>query len=827
MRQSDRVGELIQDVRFALRTLSRQRLPVAMGALCLLLGIGATTTVFDVANTLFFQPLPFPRGDRLVSVGTHLGPPSGIGVASQADYVDVRARARSMDALGAFRHGDFTLHGIGAPASAADSPMRRGDKRASPTDPERLSGAYATAGLFRALGVSAERGRLFLDGDEHPGAPKVVVLSHALAQRLFGGPDRAIGATMRLGGALSLVVGVLADAWRFPESSEIWVPLTLDAPLSQRGNRSLEMLGSLAPDVRIEAARHELTTIASDLARLDPEHDTALSITVDPLRDRYVGAARAAFAATAAAALLVLLIACANVASLQLARTSTRTREIAVRIALGAGRGRLVRQLLTESVLLALVGGVLGIALALVGARSIARAVGAQMPSWMTFTLDARVLAFTVLVAGASGILFGIVPALRLVTGSTPELLRAGGRGGTVGRGGTRLYRALVIAQLALSVMLLVGAALATQSFLRLRRTDPGFDPSGVITYRLTLQGPRYESHEGRARFVQSLVERLATIPGVAAAGATGKLPVAGCCSRFGVEIAGQPADPGRQPMIAGSVVTPGFFRAIGAPLLRGRDFAPSDRDTLANVVVVSESFAGRYWPGEEPIGKRVDAGGGMSSVIGVVRDMKLAHLFDQPEPQIYKAHAQSPWADMSFTVRAAGALSREPTRLVPAIRAAVHEADPALPIFSVATMSDVLTRSVASERLYGVLLGVFAAAALILSVAGLYGVLAYLVAQRTRELGIRLALGGSPASVRRLVLAQGGAMAGAGVAVGLAGAVAVARLLRHVLYGVAVQDPLPYLAVATLLSAVALIACWGPARRATRIDPALALRSD
>ena len=798
---------LWHDLVFALRTLRRQRLPALVAVVCLALGIGATTTVFSVANTLLVRPLPFPNGDRLVRfVTVREGRRLPAGVSSFEDITDWRARQRAAVTIGAVERRDFTLLADGAA-------------------PARVRGARVSHELWGALGVAAERGRLFVAADDAPGAPRVAIVSRAFADRALGGAARAVGAVVRLGGQPTTVVGVIAERWRFPETAEVWVPLALTANPDLRGNRYLETVAALRPGVPLDAARREIAALSEAMERENPRDNAATRAELEPLRERYVGKARPAFLAMVVAAGLVFLTACANVASLQLARAAARAGEIAVRAALGAARRRLVAQLLTESVLLALAGGLLGAGLAVAGSGAVARAVARDQPPWRTVGVDWRVLAFTLAVSAGAGVLFGLAPALRLSRADTPRALRAAGRGGGLDLTRGRFYRGLVAAEVGLSVVLLVGAGLAVESFARLRRVDPGFDPRGVVAFRLSMQGERYASDTARAALVRAVLAQAAAVPGVRAAGATTHAPIRDCCSRFGFAVEGRPEVPGRRPMATGALVTPGYFAALGIPLVRGRAFTDADGAGAPRVTVVSETFAREHWPGDDALGKRIHLGTDLWTVVGIVRDVKQAALADAPEPQFYRPHAQDPWEDMTVAVRAA--TPAQAAGLVPALRRAVLAAEPTLPPFGFAPMTETLDRALAAERLYGLLFAAYAVVALALATAGVYGVAAFYVSRRTHEIGVRMALGAGRSQVHRTVLRQGAAVAAGGLVLGLVGAAAGARVLARVLYGVEAGAPGPYVAVALVIGVTVCLATLGPARRASRLAPSVALKAD
>jgi predicted permease len=795
-RRANALAELRQDVVFGARVLRRQTLPTSVAALCLALGIAGTTAMFSVGHTMLIRPLPYPNGERLVSIQTRRG--VRVGVSSIPDYADVRARQHSFSEVGASSYQDFTLLG---------------------REPTRIVGATVTASLFRALGVTAEAGRLFTDEEDRPGAPKVAVVSHGFAMRWLGGVRHAVGATLDLGAGKHTVVGVLADNARYPERAELWVPLAKDPARESRGNRWLNIVAALRPGVVVDAAQRDGQGVARAMLRDLGDSAHAVTFEIVPLREQYVRRARPALIALAGATMLVLLVACANVAGLQLARSTSRAREIAIRAALGAKRGRLIRQLLTESVLLAVAGGTLGCVLAIWGTRALGAAVARTAPPWMMFHLDPRALLFTLAVSMIAGIVFGAAPALRLARLDSSSALR-GGRALGLARAG--LQRALVIVEIALCLMLLVGAGFALESVYRLSHVPLGFDPSGVAIFRVSLQGPRYDSSSARARTIATLAQRIAALPGVEAAGGVTFIPIIGCCSQFGTQIDGQETPPGL--MVTGNMVTPGYFSAMRIPLLRGREFAASDDADAPRVIVVNETFAKRFWPTGDALGHRADTGGGWATIIGIVGDVKQNALVDAPEPQFYRAHTQDPWEDMWFAVRVR---VPDPSRVMNDVRRAFREIDPTQPIFSVSTMATLVERGFSSERTLGRLLSGFALVALLLAMAGVYAVMSFIVSQRMPELGLRMALGADRGRVLRLVLGQGAAVAVVGAALGLMGAILAARALAHALYGVQALEPWVYVVSVAALVITALLATLAPARRAGTADPMVALRAE
>lgn len=797
------MSALRQDLVFASRLLRRQRLPSAVAIVCLAVGIGASTTMFSVGNTLLLHPLPFPNADRVLSVFTKNRNSNGApSVSSYLDFVDWRARTHAFAELGAIGETSFTFQ-LSAPL--------------------RATGGIVTPGFFRVLGIHAESGRLFADDDDHPGAPKLLVVSHSFAEQQLGGAANVVGKMFTVGGVKRMVIGVIPDQWRFPSTGQVWVPpLVGDYTKEHRGERNLQVYGLLRPGMTIDAARRDMDAITSALASENPGDDSYVTTTLEPLRERYVGPTRTGLFALSAAALLVLLVACANVAALQVSRALTRAREIAVRTALGAGRVRIVRQLLTESVLLAVVGGLMGVGVARVGTDYVARSIARGAPAWMTFGVDARALVFTLAVSMLVGVAFGVAPAVRSSRVDPGDALRGGH--GALGPSRGSLQRAFVASEIAMSVILVIGASLAIESVIRLRNIPLGLDPSGVLSFRLSLQGPRYDSTRERGRAMSEFEHRLAAIPGVESVGATTYIPIVGCCSQFGTQIEGRTTDAAHRLMVTGNMITPGYFRSLRIPLIAGREFSDADDADAPKVIIINETFAKRFWPAGDAIGHRIDTGNGMSTIVGVVGNIKQASLVDAPEPQFYRPHLQDPWTAMTFTVRVRG---DQADRIMPDVRRAMRAVDPTLPVYGAQTLEKVLADAVASPRMFGVLYASFAAIALILAAAGVYATMSFFVSQRTRELGLRVALGAEPAALVRMIVRQGTVLAVIGGAVGVALGTIAARALAHTLYGVSAREPSIYIAASAILVVAAMVASYGPARRASTVDPMIALRAD
>jgi predicted permease len=802
------LASLGQDVRFALRVLRRQRLPVLAALLCIAVGVSATTAMFSIADTLLLRPLPYPNGDRLVSISTmQVGGSSPVGVSSYLDYRDWRTGQHSFDDMGALGSTSFVmLHG----------------------EPRRVSASLVSASFFPTLGVTAELGRVFSDADDTPGADPVMVVSDEFARQEFGEPALALGQRVVVNGLARAIIGVIPDRWRYPSRGETWLPLATGgysgfsngvANPSSRGNRNLQVLATLRRGATLDAARRELAAIAARLQHEWPGSNAVMTTAVTPLRDQYVGDVRGSLLAVIGSTLLVLLIACANVAALQLARSSARAREIAVRAAIGASRGRIVRQLLTESIILSLAGGALGTLLAIWARDLIQRAVAPTTPAWMTFDIDGRALLFAIGVSALAGIAFGIAPALRLADIGAGTALR----NATVGPGRTRLQRAFVIAEVAISIVLVVSATLALESVWRIQRIPLGIDPNGVATFEVTMQGTRFDQPAARARLVADIEQRLRALPGVTDAGAADRMPINGCCSQFPAIIQGQTVSNGHEPFVTGTIATPGYFATLSVHLIAGRTFNPGDDANAPKVTVINQTFANKYWPRGDAIGHRVNTGIGDATIVGVVQDVKQATIFGAPEPQFFRPYAQDPWTRAVFAVRARGDL----TRIASAARSVVRSVNPMMPIFNVRTLQTVFDQAALTTRSLSHLLVAFAGIALLLAVTGLYGLISFLVERRTRELGLRVALGAAPSRVARMVVMEASALAAIGAVVGLGGATLAAKWLSATLYGVTARESPVYVLAVVILGTASLGASYAPARRAARADPMTALRVD
>ena len=799
---------LRHDIAYAARVLRRQWLPAFAAVLCMAVGVSATTAMFSIASTLLFRPLPYPNGDRLIEITTkQIGTATPGYVSSYLDYRDWRAGQHSFDDMAALAQANFVmLHG----------------------DPRRISAALVSASYFPTFGVTAELGRVIGDADDTEGAAPVIVISDAFARQEFGDPARALGQSVVVNGLARAIIGVIPDRWRYPSRTEAWLPIAtggysaysngvLDP--SSRGNRNLQVFGVLRHGTTLDDARRDLAGIAARLQKEWPGSNAESTTSMRPMRESYVGDVRGSLVALIGATILVLLIACANVAALQLARASTRTREIAVRAALGASRGRIVRQLLTESGVLALAGGALGALMAVWARTLIQRAVAPNTPPWMTFDIDGRALLFAFAVSAVAGIAFGIAPALRLAD------VRAGTalRNAVVGSARSRLQRAFVIAEVAISIMLVVSAACALQSVWRIERIPLGIDPAGVLTFEVTLQSAHYDQLPVRAQFVAEVERQLRALPGVSDAGAADRMPINGCCSQFSARIQGQTVAKGHEPLITGNIVTPGYFATLRLRLLAGRAFNTGDDATAPKVMVINQTFANAYWPHGDAIGHQVNTGVGDATIVGIVQDVKQATIFGAPEPQFFRPYAEDPWTRVAFAVRAKGDVAP----IAAAARRIVRSIDPTMPIFNVQTLEDVFDAATLTTRSLSRLLVAFAGIALLLAATGLYGLISFLVERRTRELGLRVALGAEPSRVARMVIVQACTLAAAGVVVGIGGAVLAAKWLSAALYGVTAREYPIYVAAVAVLGAASILASLGPARRASRADPMDALRAE
>ncbi len=806
---------LWQDVRYGARMLLKHPGFTVVAVLALALGIGANMAIFSVVNAVILRPLPYKDPERLVTIlGT--APKLDIDVfpVSGPDFVDWRNQNHVFERLAAMEEASFNLTGAGGEA-------------------ERVSSTSASAELFPLLGVNASLGRTFSNEEEAAGRNKVAVLSNGLWQRRFGANPALIGQTIMLSGEAYAVIGVMPPTFHFPEGdtdTNVWVPLDVTAgETGKRGHRNLIVVGRLKKGVTLQQAQTEMEGISQRLAAQYPGSNGDWDVKVSSLQALLTEDIEPALLVLFGAVGFVLLIACANVANLQLARAAARQKEIAIRLALGASRARLVRQFLTESVLLALMGGAVALLFALWGIDALVAALPEGVPRAEQIGLDRSVLGFTLLISLVTGILLGLAPAWQ---GTKPDLTEGLKEGGKFLMGGARRNRVrslLVIGEVALSLLLLIGAGLMMKSFYRLREVKPGVDPHNVVTMQINLPQTKYAKDYKQANFFQEVLERISALPGVVSAGATTNLPfIDDSQSDFSIE--GRPdAKTPKDALIASyDSVSPDYFRATGIPIVKGRDFTVQDRNGALPVAVISETMAHRFFGGEDPIGLHIRRGDSEDNkpwmtIIGIAGDVRRYGLAERLRPEIYYPYLQQPQAAMSLVVRTAA----DPLSITPAVRHEVLAVDKDQPVYDIKTMDSLLAQSIASNRLSVWLLGLFAALALLLASIGIYGVIAYSVTQRTHEIGIRMALGASQRDVLKLVVGQGMILTLVGIAIGLVGAFALTRLMASLLFTVSATDPVTFAGISALLAFVALIACYIPARRAMQVDPMVALRHE
>ncbi|MCI0408155.1 MAG: ABC transporter permease [Acidobacteria bacterium] len=805
------MGTLLQDVRYGLRMLLKNPGFTVVAVLTLALGIGANSTLFSVVNSVLLRPLPFPNPGRLVAVWEFV-PEKGWyrEPFSFPDFADWREQTKSFEKMAAYTYVGATL-GEGG-------------------DAEFVGGAAVSADLFPILSARPRLGRVFTAEEDRPGAARAVILGHGLWERRFHSSPEVLGQTILLDGESCTVVGVMPETFNFPiggSPRSYWVPLTTDPDTRERvelrGNHYLRAVGLLKEGIGPLQAEADLDTIARRLETAYPGTNHLMRARVLPLHEELVGDVRPALLVLLGAVGFVLLIACANIANLLLARASSRQKEIAIRAALGAGWGRIARQLLVESLLLSLAGGALGLLVAIWGVDFVVRLAPGPIPRIGEIGLDVRVLAFTLGVSLLTGILSGLAPALRSARASLDPDLREGRGGEAEGWRRNRVRALLVVSEVALSLVLLAGAGLMLRTFQRLSGVDPGFKPENVLTVSVSLPNASYPNGAQRIAFVDRLLERVGAVPGVRSAATVFTLPLGGSNRSNSFRIPDRPQAPEGDPDANYRTISPGYLVSMGIPLLKGRAFTAQDGATTPAVALVNETFARRFFPGEDPIGKVIETdedGTRRREIVGVVGDVRFDSLDSHLEPEYYVPYPQAPETSVTLVVRAA----KDPSSLAPTLREQVRALDPSLPLYAVRTMEEYLAASVADRRVIALLLGSFAAVALALAATGLYGVLAYSVSRRTREIGIRVALGARPADVLKLVVAQGMLLTVAGLGIGLAGGLLLTRFLSGLLFGVRPTDPLTFAGVSALLAGVALLACYLPARRAARVDPVTAL---
>jgi predicted permease len=810
VRGGGRLEMVWQDLRYGARMLLKNPGFTLAVLLTLGLGIGANTAIFSVINAVMLRQLPFPNAARLVRLNES-NPERGWPTfsVSHPNFLDWRARNQTFEALAATIGEDFNLNAGG--------------------EIEVVRGAAITADFLPVLGVTPALGRNFLPEEDRPGGnTRVALLTYGFWQRRFGSDRAIVGKTLQISDNTFTVVGVLPESFNWGVRNELFTPLAPD-PTSNRSNHNLQVIGRLKPGITWEYALADLNTIARQLAQQYPESNKGWSVTGQKFYDWIVPEqSRQALLVFAGAVIFVLLIACSNVANLLLARAAARQKELAIRLALGAGRGRIIRQLLSESLLLALVAGALGLLVALWTVEALKTLNPATLPRLDELSVDRRVLAFGLLISLTTGVLFGLFPALQASRPDVHEALKEGGRSGGRANGRQRVRGALVIAEMALSVALLIGAGLLLRSFAKLQDVEIGFRPENLLTLRINLPRNRYSGDQESWAFYARLLHETKALPGVQDAALTSSVPLSGLANTGGqVQIPGRAAAPdGSQPSAAWRLVSPGYLRMLGIPL-RGRDFDERDTAESKPVTIISEEMARRYWPGEDPLGKTVtlrSLGNRTYTIIGVAGDVRSLGPATEPGPTVYVSTAVMARAIQSkLVVRT----RTEPTSQTVAVRGVLRSIDANVPVIEVQTVEQLLYDSLGSRRFNMFLLGSFAAVALLLASVGLFGVMAYLVSQRTHEIGIRLALGARPRDVFRLVIGRGTLLAAMGAAVGILAAFGLARYLETLLFQIKPHDGLAFTAAPALLLGVALLACYLPARRATKVDPLVALRHE
>jgi len=807
-------ADLQQDLRYGLRTLAKNPAFTSVAIVALALGIGANSAIFSVVNAVLLRPLPFKNPEQLVMLwenATHLGFPKN--TPPPANFLDWQKQASAFTGMAAMVERSFNLTGVG--------------------EPERLDGRRVSANLFELLGVPAVLGRTFAPDDDRPGT-HVVLLSYSLWQRRFGSDPSVIGRALALNGESYTVIGIMPRFVQLPgfanRNDQLWVPIAFPPEeAAQRGNHFLEVIARLKPGITLKPAQAEMDTIAARLAQQYPDYNTRIGTVVVPLQEEVVGDIKPALLILLGAVGFVLLIACANVANLLLARAAVRQKEIALRLALGASRSRLTRQFLTESVLLAMFGAGLGLLLAVGGIRMLKTFIPATIAQVQTINIDARVLIFTAFIAVVTGIAFGLAPALQASHLNLNDTLKEGGRDAGGGSKGNRLRGLLVIGEVAVSFVLLIGAGLLINSFFHLRNLQPGFRADHLLTMKVDLSEVKYPDRDRRAVFFDEVIRRVRALPGVQSAAVAGNLPLTYNGDSMNISVEGVPDPPPDQRSdVIFRAIGPGYVGTMGIPIIRGRDFTDQDKADSKDVVVISEKTAQHFWPGQDPIGRRLKPGSSTSKtpwreVIGIVKDVRQNDFIAAPKMQMYFTYRQlKDLAPNALVVRT----SIEPLSLAASVRDAIWSVDKDQTVADIDTMEHIVAEAVARQRFSMLLLGLFATLALLLASVGIYGVMSYSVAQRTHEIGIRIALGATRGDVLQMTIKQGLKLVGSGMILGLAAAFLLTRVLQTLLFGISATDPVTFFGISLVLLAVAILASYIPALRATNVDPLVALRA-
>jgi putative ABC transport system permease protein len=803
---------LIQDLRYGMRALLKSPGFTAVAVIALALGIGANTAIFSVVNTVLLRPLPFKDPDRLVVVIETKLPQFPEFTASPGNFIDWQKQNTVFEQIEAVRQLAYNLSGAG--------------------EPERIRSARVTAGMFDMLGIKPAQGRGFLPEEDQVGHENVAVISHALWQRRFGGDLNVLNQTITLNAQSYTIIGVMPQGVEFPDrNTELWTPMAFTSQQSQQhGSHFISVTGRLKPGATLDQAQTEMSTIAGRLAEQYPNSNAGWDVKILPMQDYQVRDIKPALVVLLCAVALVLLIACANVANLLLARATAREKEMAIRAALGAGRFRIARQLLTESLLLAVIGGGAGLLLAVWGIDSLLALAPEGLPRVKDVSIDAGAMMFTLAISLLTGLVFGLAPVLQASHPNLNESLKEGGKGSSGGPRRQRIRNALVVVEVSMALVLLVGAGLMFRSFVRLQEVSPGFNPANALMVAISLPQGKYQQPAQQRAFFDQVIENVSALPGVMSVGATESLPMSGDYV-FGFEIEGRPpAAPGEDISTNYYSVTPDYFRAMGIQLLRGRLFTDHDREGAQRVAIINETMAKRIFPDEDPIGKRIaltNESTAYREIVGIVNDVKQYGLAEATPLQTYEPFAQKPFSSMLLVVRGAN----DPSSLGGAIRSQVFAVDKDQPVSRIVTLEELVAGSVARQRFAMVLFAIFAGVAMALAGVGLYGVMSYSVTQRTHEIGIRMALGAQPGDILRVVIRQGAALALIGIAIGLAGAFVLTKLVSSVLsgllFGVSSTDALTFTVIPVALLGVALGASYAPARRAAKADPLVALRHE
>jgi putative ABC transport system permease protein len=798
---------LFKDLRYGVRSLLKQPTFTLVAVITLALGIGGNSAMFSVVNAVLLRPLQYPEPDR-IAVLEGVNPPRGITQSNMSipDFADWQNQNQVFEHMAGFIAGGVLLN--------------------NGEETERVHGTAVTADFFALFRTPSLHGRTLQADDAQPGRDPIAVLGYGIWQRRFGGDTGVVGRRIILSGKSTTIVGVMPQGFDYPVRSEAWVPLPLDPAKEARDNRYMSVIARLKSGASLSQARVQLNTINQRLAQSYNETNHGWGVKVMTLQDRLVSDVRRSLLILLGAVAFVLLIACANIANLLLARATARHKEIAVRTALGASRWRIVRQLLTESLLLSLAGGAFGLLFSVWLTKVLIAISPADSPRFDEIRPDARVFIFTITLTVVTGVVFGLAPALQASRSDLIEGLKEGLRANAGGARSNRLRGLLMVAEIAMSFMLLVGAGLLIKSFLHLREVKPGFNADNLLTMRISVPPGKFKENQERVQFFQQAIDRIQSVTGVQSAGMVLSLPLGGDTFNVwrGYIREGRPATPEESGDAAYLATTPDYFRALQVPLIDGRFFSDRDTDNTPKVVIVNETMARKLWPGQSPVGKHITIWRDEQfprEIVGVVGETKRS-LDDDPSQQMYVPYAQdASWSSMSFVIRTSG----DPASTSPAVRNEIRSLDKGAPVFNVRTMNDVLATSVAPRRTPMLLLSAFAAAALLLAMIGIYGVTAYYVTQRTQEIGIRMALGAQMSDVLKLVLRGGMALATIGIVAGVVGAFILTRWMSSLLFGVKPTDALTFIAVSLCLLVTALLACYLPARRASKVDPLVALR--